>query len=100
MVAKIVLATDLSCSGSCPVPLCLTEAVVVLRGGGVVGFPTETVYGLGANALCAGAVCKIFACKGRPVDNPLIVHVCSVAMLCSVTQLPVVYEPLVESNNC
>jgi L-threonylcarbamoyladenylate synthase len=47
----------------------------VLRTGGLVAFPTETVYGLGANALDAAAVAKIFAAKGRPSNNPLIVHV-------------------------
>lgn len=47
----------------------------ILREGGLVAFPTETVYGLGANALDPGAAEKIFAAKGRPSDNPLIVHV-------------------------
>jgi L-threonylcarbamoyladenylate synthase len=50
----------------------------VLRGGGLVAFPTETVYGLGADALSEAAVRKIFAAKGRPADNPLIVHVAGV----------------------
>ncbi|HTU92605.1 MAG TPA: L-threonylcarbamoyladenylate synthase, partial [Gemmataceae bacterium] len=53
----------------------LAEAARVLRGGGLVAFPTETVYGLGANALDASAVARIFAAKGRPANNPLIVHV-------------------------
>lgn len=52
----------------------------LLRAGELVAFPTETVYGLGANALSGEAVKKIFAAKGRPSDNPLIVHVCSVEM--------------------
>ncbi len=47
----------------------------VIKNGGLVGFPTETVYGLGANALEGEAVKKIFAAKGRPSDNPLIVHI-------------------------
>ncbi len=47
----------------------------ILRDGGLVGFPTETVYGLGGNALDADATSRIFAAKGRPADNPLIVHV-------------------------
>lgn len=51
------------------------EAAEVLRAGGLVAFPTETVYGLGANALDARAVARIFAVKRRPADNPLIVHV-------------------------
>ena len=51
----------------------------ILRSGGLVGFPTETVYGLGGNALDGEAAKKIFAAKGRPGDNPLIVHVTDVA---------------------
>ncbi|RLQ86792.1 L-threonylcarbamoyladenylate synthase [Planomicrobium sp. Y74] len=52
-----------------------TQAVDIIRGGGIVAFPTETVYGLGADATNAEAVEKIFEAKGRPADNPLIVHV-------------------------
>lgn len=55
----------------------LAEAAAVLREGGLVAFPTETVYGLGANALDEAAARKIYAAKGRPSDNPLIVHVSS-----------------------
>ena len=51
------------------------EAGALVRAGQVVAFPTETVYGLGANALNPQAVAKIFAAKGRPQDNPLIVHI-------------------------
>ncbi len=51
------------------------EAGAILARGGLVAFPTETVYGLGANALDEAAVKSIFAAKGRPSDNPLIVHV-------------------------
>ncbi|HEU4588751.1 MAG TPA: L-threonylcarbamoyladenylate synthase [Gemmatimonadales bacterium] len=53
----------------------IAEAAALLRAGGLVAFPTETVYGLGANALDAAAVQRIFAAKGRPRYNPLIVHV-------------------------
>lgn len=53
----------------------ITEAAKLLRDGQVVAFPTETVYGLGANALSETAVAKIFEAKGRPQDNPLIVHI-------------------------
>lgn len=53
----------------------LETAAEVLRGGGLVAFPTETVYGLGANALDSEAVAGIFRAKGRPSDNPLIVHI-------------------------
>jgi L-threonylcarbamoyladenylate synthase len=51
------------------------QAVRILRGGGVIAFPTETVYGLGADATNAGAVARVFQIKGRPSTNPLIVHV-------------------------
>lgn len=54
----------------------LSRAAQIIKNGGLVVFPTETVYGLGANALDATAVAKIFVAKGRPSDNPLIVHVC------------------------
>ncbi|HEY2883491.1 MAG TPA: L-threonylcarbamoyladenylate synthase [Pirellulales bacterium] len=53
----------------------IRAAAEVLRRGGLVAFPTETVYGLGANALDATAVAGIFAAKGRPANNPIIVHV-------------------------
>lgn len=53
----------------------IEEAARILRGGGLVAFPTETVYGLGANALDEAAIQKIYATKGRPAYNPLIVHV-------------------------
>ena len=52
----------------------LMEAAEILRAGGLVAFPTETVYGLGANALNEEAAKKIYAAKGRPSDNPLIAH--------------------------
>jgi L-threonylcarbamoyladenylate synthase len=55
----------------------IQEAVEVLRAGGLVAFPTETVYGLGADALNQRAVQNIFKAKGRPSDNPLIIHVAS-----------------------
>ena len=53
----------------------LKEAAQILRDGGLVAFPTETVYGLGGNALDEKAAGKIYAAKGRPSDNPLIAHV-------------------------
>lgn len=56
-------------------PYAIDRAAGLLRAGEVVGMPTETVYGLGANALDPAAVAKIFAAKGRPQDNPLIVHI-------------------------
>ncbi len=53
----------------------ITEAARILKEGGLVAFPTETVYGLGANAMDDEAVSKVYAAKGRPSDNPMIVHV-------------------------
>ena len=53
----------------------------MLREGKVVAFPTETVYGLGASALCDEAVATVFAVKSRPCDNPLIAHICDEGML-------------------
>ena len=58
-----------------PDPHVIAEAAAIIRRGGLVAFPTETVYGLGANALDAAAVRRIFAAKGRPSYNPLIAHV-------------------------
>ena len=58
----------------------IDQAVATLRAGGVVGMPTETVYGLAADARDAAAVRRIFDLKGRPSTNPLIVHVASVAI--------------------
>jgi L-threonylcarbamoyladenylate synthase len=57
------------------------DAAGVLMSGGLVAFPTETVYGLGADACNAGAVARIYSVKGRPADHPLIVHVASMDLL-------------------
>lgn len=59
----------------------LFEPARIIRNGGTVAFPTETVYGLGANALIPSAVDDIFKAKGRPNDNPLIVHIADLAQL-------------------
>ena len=69
MAARILEPTDAA----------LAEAARILRAGGLVAFPTETVYGLGADARDAAAVRRIFSAKGRPADNPIIVHVADVA---------------------
>jgi len=66
----------------------LRAAAARLRRGELVAFPTETVYGLGANALDEKAVAKIFAKKGRPHDNPMIVHVSDLKMLRRVADAP------------
>ncbi len=64
----------------------LREAASILQSGGLVAFPTETVYGLGANAMDAAAVARIFEAKQRPDWDPLIVHVSDRAMLARVTE--------------
>src|SRR6202795_5247379 len=68
-----------------------------IRAGNLVAFPTETVYGLGANALDAQAVEKIFAVKGRPKTSPLIAHVASIEMARAVvSEWPVLSQQLAE----
>ena len=62
-------------------PETLARAGELIRSGELVGFPTETVYGLGANAMDADAVRRIFEAKGRPGDNPLIVHISAIDQL-------------------
>jgi len=75
----------------------IEHAAQLIRGGRLVAFPTETVYGLGANALDAGAVARIFAVKGRPSTSPLIVHVGSIEMAKSlVAEWPESAERLAE----
>jgi L-threonylcarbamoyladenylate synthase len=64
----------------------ITRAAAVLLRGDLVAFPTETVYGLGANALDTAAVAKIFAAKGRPATDPLIVHIAAAARLDNVAE--------------
>lgn len=73
----------------------IARAAAILRDGGLVAFPTETVYGLGANALDADAVARIFTAKGRPTGNPLIVHVADAASAARfASQWPAVAEQL------
>ncbi len=64
-----------------PDPTAILEAAEIIRQGGLIAFPTETVYGLGANALDENAVLKIFAAKERPAWDPIIVHICDLTML-------------------
>ena len=64
----------------------MKEAGALLIAGALVAFPTETVYGLGANALDAKAAAKIYAAKGRPSDNPLIVHIADMESLKLITE--------------
>ncbi len=72
MSAKLVSPSDTS----------IARAVDILRQGGLVAMPTETVYGLAADAANGEAVAKLYAAKGRPSSNPLIAHVASVEMAC------------------
>lgn len=89
--------TIISVHQSEPEPRFIAQAAAVLRAGGLVAFPTETVYGLGANALDPQAVARIFVAKGRPATNPIIVHVADVpAAKRLVTAWPDVAERLAE----
>ena len=64
-----------------PHPAIIAQAADILRAGGLVAFPTDTVYGLGANAWDAAAVQRIFRAKGRPASDPLIVHIADQAQI-------------------
>src|SRR3954467_8262246 len=70
----------------------LQHFAAILRAGGIVAFPTETVYGLGADATNSDAVLKIYETKGRPRFNPLIVHVADMAMAKTLVE----FSPLAE----
>ncbi|MDT0166415.1 L-threonylcarbamoyladenylate synthase [Actinotalea sp. AC32] len=76
----IALPTDLDTRGGATREE-IAAAASTLRDGGLVAFPTETVYGLGADASNPAAVARIFAAKGRPADHPLIVHLASADLL-------------------
>lgn len=75
----------------------LSLASDLLASGQLVAFPTETVYGLGANAFDKDAVLSIFAAKDRPADNPLIVHVWSRAQLQGICEVPPIAEKLMDA---
>lgn len=76
----------------------IEEAGRILRGGGLVAFPTETVYGLGGDALRGESSEKIYAAKGRPSDNPLIVHICKWEDIYKITsELPPEAEKLAKA---
>ncbi|NFA42480.1 threonylcarbamoyl-AMP synthase [Clostridium botulinum] len=74
----------------------IKEAAKVIKDGGIVAFPTETVYGLGSDALNEDAVKKIFIAKGRPQDNPLIVHVASKNIQSLVEDIPDIAQKLID----
>ncbi len=77
-------------------PALITEAAALIRAGQLVAFPTETVYGLGANAFDAEAVARIFEAKGRPATDPLIVHIASSDGLASVAlEVPEIARTLI-----
>src|SRR5713101_1660690 len=79
--------------------LSIKEASERIRAGELVAFPTETVYGLGANALDAAAVAKIYELKGRPPASPLIVHAASIEMARAlVTEWPPEAEQLAQKH--
>ncbi len=78
MITRILSATDEA----------INEAAERIRSGELVAFPTETVYGLGADGLNSEAVARIFAAKGRPGDNPLILHIASMEQIEPLIQGP------------
>ncbi|MDF2698603.1 MAG: Sua5/YciO/YrdC/YwlC family protein [Haloplasmataceae bacterium] len=90
MKTKIVLMDEFNINEEI-----INEAGRVIKDGGLVAFPTETVYGLGANALNGEAVKKIFIAKGRPQDNPLIVHVSNKNINHLVSEIPFVAQNLI-----
>lgn len=71
-------------------------AADIIKKGGLVAFPTETVYGLGADALNEEAVNKIFKAKGRPMDNPIIVHVCNFDQFYEIAEVNEIAEKLMK----
>ncbi len=81
-----------------PEPQKIAAAARIILKGGLVVFPTETVYGIGANALDALACRKIFIAKGRPSDNPLIVHVSGMEMAKSIAKMPARYRKGIEAS--
>lgn len=75
----------------------IEQAGAVIRNGGLVAFPTETVYGLGASAFDTAAAEKIYSAKGRPSDNPLIVHICDKAQICEIAEeIPVSAKTVID----
>lgn len=82
-----------------PVDGALDKAAALIRAGEVVAFPTETVYGLGANATDERAIAKIFEAKGRPGDNPLIVHISELSDISAIIRgdMPAVARALADA---
>jgi L-threonylcarbamoyladenylate synthase len=97
-VRTLRLKVDVENLGTPEAREALERAAGILRGGGLVALPTETVYGLGANALDHAAVERIFAAKSRPAWDPVIVHVASLAMLDElVEEIPEAARKLMET---
>jgi L-threonylcarbamoyladenylate synthase len=88
------MTTVLRISRSSPEPGGIAQAAAVIRRGGLVAFPTETVYGLGADGLDAMAVRRIFAAKGRPEAKGLILHLAEPAQAAAVAEVSAVAERL------
>ena len=80
-----------------PTPANIAEAGRRLRAGELVAFPTETVYGLGANATSEGAVAALYAAKGRPANNPLIVHLATLEAAAAIGRLSACARRLAEA---
>ena len=75
----------------------VTRSSKIIKENEAIAFPTETVYGLGANAMNDEAIAKIFEAKGRPTDNPLIVHIGTKSQLDGIVkEIPPVAEKLME----
>lgn len=96
-----ILPTSSTLPYDTPTLSSLEIAASILKSEGLVAFPTETVYGLGASALSTSAVLSIYKAKGRPSDNPLIVHISSLEMLYELIPggengLPKIYLPLLK----
>jgi L-threonylcarbamoyladenylate synthase len=92
MKTKIIKIDPIS-----PEPQKIQECAEIIKAGGVVATPTETVYGLFANALDSNAVAKIFTAKGRPSDNPLIVHIATKAELKAIVNVDSKAEPYINN---
>jgi len=94
-VAYNVTTTVIQVARQRPATEIMALAGEVIRCGGLVAFPTETVYGLGANALDAEAVAHIFEAKERPANDPIIVHIHALEQLMQITKnLPAGIESL------
>lgn len=98
MVSSSMQTKILKVDSRCPQLELIEDAAALLRAGETVVFPTETVYGLGANGLDEKAAAKIYTAKGRPSDNPLILHIADEAQVTAlVTEIPVAAQKLIQA---